>query len=44
MGVGMSVICAEADVESVRTMLADEGLSTFRMGVIVSGSGKVRYC
>lgn len=44
MGVGMSVICADADVESVRTMLADEGLSTFRMGVIVSGSGKVRYC
>ena len=44
MGVGMSVICAEADVESVRTLLADEGLSTFRMGVIVSGSGKVRYC
>ncbi len=43
MGVGMSVICAAADVETVRDLLADEGLETFVMGEVVAGTGKVRY-
>ena len=47
MGVGMSVICAASDVESVRAALANEGLSTFEMGTIVAGDsgqeGKVIY-
>lgn len=43
MGVGMSVMCAPADVDAVRTALADEGLETFEMGRIVPGTGKVIY-
>lgn len=47
MGVGMSVICAAHDVESVRRALAAEGLATFEMGRIVAGEpgkpGKVVY-
>ena len=43
MGVGMSVICAPADVDRVRELLAAEGLETFPMGEIVQGSGKVTY-
>lgn len=43
MGVGMSVICAEQDADAVRDALAAEGLTTFPMGRIVSGTGKVVY-
>ena len=47
MGVGMSVICAEEDADDVAQKLADEGLSTFRMGKVVKGNageaGKVIY-
>ncbi|MDO4807011.1 MAG: phosphoribosylformylglycinamidine cyclo-ligase [Coriobacteriales bacterium] len=43
MGVGMSVICAEQDEDVVREALAAEGLQTFVMGKIVSGTGKVVY-
>ncbi|MBR3226090.1 MAG: phosphoribosylformylglycinamidine cyclo-ligase [Atopobiaceae bacterium] len=43
MGVGMSVICAEQDVERVRELLAAEGLDAFVMGKIVAGTGKVVY-
>lgn len=47
MGVGMSVICAAADVNEVRSALATEGLQTFEMGRIVEGEaghpGKVIY-
>ncbi len=44
MGVGMSVLCAPADVESVRNLLEAEGLETFPMGTVVNGAGVVRYC
>ena len=43
MGVGMSVICSPADVDTVRDALAAEGLTTFPMGRIVPGTGQVRY-
>ncbi len=43
MGVGMSVICAPADVEAVSAALAAEGFSTFEMGKVVAGTGKVVY-
>ena len=43
MGVGMSVICDPADASRVSDLLAAEGLSTFMMGRIVAGSGKVVY-
>ena len=43
MGVGMSVICSPADVDTVRDTLAAEGLTTFSMGRIVPGTGQVRY-
>jgi len=43
MGVGMSVICAPADVDAVREALAAEGLLTFEMGKVVAGTGKVVY-
>jgi phosphoribosylformylglycinamidine cyclo-ligase len=44
MGVGMSVICAPADADRVRELLAAEGLETFSMGTIIAGTGKVQYC
>ena len=43
MGVGMSVVCASEDEKAVIEALAAEGLSSFRMGRIVPGSGKVIY-
>ncbi len=43
MGVGMSVVCAPEDEKAVIEALAAEGLSSFRMGRIVPGSGKVIY-
>jgi len=43
MGVGMSLIVAPEDVESVTAALAAEGLETFRMGECVPGTGKVVY-
>lgn len=43
MGVGMSVICAADDADAVRDALAAEGLSTFEMGKIIPGTGRVVY-
>ena len=43
MGVGMSVICAAEDAGRVSELLAAEGLETFPMGEVVSGTGVVRY-
>lgn len=43
MGVGMSVICAEDDVDEVCEALFDEGMFPFVMGECVAGTGKVVY-
>ena len=47
MGVGMSVICAPEDADSVRKLLAREGLETFEMGRVIKGDagipGRVVY-
>ena len=43
MGVGMSVLCAPEDVDRVREMLDEEGLSSFVMGECIAGEGKVVY-
>ena len=43
MGVGMSIICAPEDVDSVTAALKAEGLDPFLMGECVAGSGEVLY-
>ena len=43
MGVGMSIICAAEDAARVSELLAAEGLQTFPMGEVVTGTGIVRY-
>ncbi len=43
MGVGMSVLCASGDAESVQSALAEQGLASFVMGEVVAGTGKVVY-
>jgi len=43
MGVGMSILCDQDDVDEVCEKLADQGFSPFVMGECVSGEGKVTY-
>ena len=43
MGVGMSIIVAPEDVDSVKAALASEGFDAFLMGECVPGTGKVTY-
>jgi phosphoribosylformylglycinamidine cyclo-ligase len=43
MGVGMSIMCAQDDVDDVCEALEREGFSPFVMGEIVEGTGVVRY-
>ena len=43
MGVGMSIICAPANVDAVTAALKAEGLDPFLMGECVAGSGEVLY-
>ena len=43
MGVGMSVLCAPGDAESMQSALAEQGLASFVMGEVVAGTGKVVY-
>ena len=43
MGVGMCVLCAPSDVDHVRALLDNEGLTSFVMGECVAGTGKVVY-
>lgn len=43
MGVGMSIICAQDDLDEVCEDLEAEGLHPFVMGEVVEGTGKVVY-
>ena len=43
MGVGMSVICAPADVDEVSEKLGEQGFEPFVMGECIDGTGKVVY-
>ncbi len=43
MGVGMSIICAQDDLDEVCEALVDQGFSPFVMGECVPGTGVVRY-
>lgn len=42
MGVGMAVVCAQQDEETVRKALADQGLEAFEMGRVVAGEAGAR--
>ncbi|WP_294516366.1 phosphoribosylformylglycinamidine cyclo-ligase [Atopobium minutum] len=43
MGVGMSIICAAQDANTVCELLSEQGFEPFRMGECVEGTGKVVY-
>lgn len=43
MGVGMSILCAQDDLDEVCEDLEAEGLHPFVMGEVVEGTGKVVY-
>jgi phosphoribosylformylglycinamidine cyclo-ligase len=43
MGVGMVVICEEADANSVLASSAENGVEAWRAGRIVSGNGNVEW-
>lgn len=43
MGVGMSILCAQDDLDEVCEDLEAEGLHPFVMGEVVEGAGKVVY-
>jgi phosphoribosylformylglycinamidine cyclo-ligase len=40
MGVGMVIICAEADAASVRTHIEARGEQIFEIGRVVAGTGE----
>jgi phosphoribosylformylglycinamidine cyclo-ligase len=43
MGVGMSILCAQDDLDEVCEDLESEGLHPFVMGEVTEGTGKVVY-
>lgn len=43
MGVGMALVCAAQDAQSISQALLAQGLSSFTMGTVAAGTGQVRY-